>query len=308
VSTASSYGEAVTITPGENGSLRRRLKARGIDRGLLLAAPAVIFVVLLFIYPFLYGLMLSFQPQHGDALASYRQFFSDSYLRATIWNTLRLALPVAALNVAGAMVVAYPLRKARRGRQVLSTAFIVPITFGTVLVSDGMLTYLGPSGWLNRVLQDIGLIHSPLILIHNYWGVFISLVITGFPFAFLLTLSHLTGIDPAFERAAASLGAGAWQRFRRVTLPLWAPGIGITFCLVFMLAFSVFPSAQLVGNPASTTHVLSIAAYFEAYERYDYSMACAITIVAALVELLIVGVVLTWRGRAYHGSSTVGKG
>jgi putative spermidine/putrescine transport system permease protein len=306
VSAAPSYGDAVTIAP--IGSLRGRLKARGIDRGLLLAVPAMVFVVLLFVYPFLYGLMLSFQPQHGDAFASYRQFFSDGYLRATIWNTLRLALPVAVVNVAGAMAVAYPLRKARRGRQALSTAFIVPITFGTVLVSDGMLTYLGPNGWLNQVLQDIGLIHSPLVLIHNYWGVFISLLITGFPFAFLLSLSHLTGIDPAFERAAAALGASPWQRFRRVILPLWAPGIGITFCLLFMLAFAVFPSAELVGNPSSTTHVLSIAAYFEAYERYDYSMACAITIVAALVELLIVAVVLTWRARAYHGASTVGKG
>jgi putative spermidine/putrescine transport system permease protein len=308
VSTATSSGEAVTMTPTETGNLARRLKARGVDRGLLLAAPAVLFVLLLFVYPFLYGLMLSFQPQHGGAFASYRQFFSDGYLRGTIWNTLRLALPVAIVNVVGSMAAAYPLRTARRGRQALSTAFIVPITFGTVLVSDGMLTYLGPHGWLNRVLQDTGLTHSPVVLIHNYWGVFISLLITGFPFAFLLSLSHLSGIDPAFERAAASLGASAWQRFRRVTLPLWAPGIAITFCLVFMLAFAVFPSAQLVGNPSSSTHVLSIAAYFEAYERYDYSMASAITIVAALVELLIVAVVLTWRARVYRGSSTVGKG
>ena len=46
-------------------------------------------------------------------------------------------------------------------------------------------------------------------LLHNYWGVFLSLVITGFPFTFLLTLSYVTGIDPALEQAAATLGAGA---------------------------------------------------------------------------------------------------
>lgn len=307
MTTAPAASEAVTVTPGGTGSRARRLKAHGIDRGLLLAAPAVLLVVVLFVYPFLYGLMLSFQPQHGDAFTSYRQFFTDAYLSSTIWDTLRLALPVAAVNVAGAMAAAYPLRRARRGRGALSTAFIVPITFGPVLVSDGMLTYLGPNGWFDRVLRAVGFTGSPA-LIHNYQGVFISLVVTGFPFAFLLALSHLTGIDPAFERAAAALGARPWQRFRRVTLPLWAPGIGITFCLVFMLAFAVFPSAELVGNPSGSTHVLSIAAYFEAYERYDYSMACAITIVAALVELLIVAVVLAWRGRAYRGASTVGKG
>ena len=52
-------------------------------------------------------------------------------------------------------------------------------------------------------------------LTHNYWGVLFSLVITGFPFAFLLTLSYLSGIDPTLEKAAATLGAGWWQRFRR---------------------------------------------------------------------------------------------
>ena len=53
-----------------------------------------------------------------------------------------------------------------------------------------------------------------------------SLVITGFPFAFLLVLSYLSGIDPTLERAAATLGAGWAQRFRRITLPLLAPGLG----------------------------------------------------------------------------------
>ena len=79
---------------------------------------------------------------------------------------------------------------------------------------------------------------------------FLSLVITGFPFAFLLMLSYLSGIDPTLEQAAATLGAGWWQRFRRITLPLLAPGLAITFCLTFVLAFSVFPSAVLLGDPA----------------------------------------------------------
>lgn len=292
--------------PNPRGAmLRAGLRRR---RSLFLGLPALAFVILLFVYPLVYGVILSFQPSRGGALASYRSFFGDSYLRGAIWNTLRLALPVACVDVLVAMVIAYPMRRAGRGQRLLSTAFIIPITFGTVLISDGMLTYLSPNGWLNRVLINLHLVNAPVQLVHNYWGVFISLVITGLPYAFLLVLSHLSGIDPAFERAAAALGANARQRFRRVMLPLWAPGVGITFCLVFMLAFSVFPSAELVGNPSSTTHVLSIVAYFEAYERYNYSMACAVTIVAAVIELAIVATVLTWRARAYRGSSTVGKG
>ena len=75
-----------------------------------------------------------------------------------------------------------------------------------MLVAEGLLTYLGPRGWVNRVLLGFGLVDSPIRLMHNYWGVMLSLVITGFPFTFLLTLSYVTGIDPALEQAGADAG------------------------------------------------------------------------------------------------------
>ncbi len=120
------------------------------------------------------------------------------------------------------------------------------------MVAEGLLTYLGPRGWLNRVLLEFGLVDSPVRLIHNYWGVMLSLVITGFPFTFLLTLSYVTGIDPALEQAGAMLGARARERFRRILLPLLAPGLAITLALAFVQAFTVFPSAILLGAPAGT--------------------------------------------------------
>src|SRR5690348_1785709 len=69
------------------------------DRTLLLAVPATLFMLLLFIYPFLYGLALSFTPPKGDWLANYRMFFSSDHLWPTIWTTLRLALPATLINV-----------------------------------------------------------------------------------------------------------------------------------------------------------------------------------------------------------------
>ncbi len=84
-------------------------------------------------------------------------------------------------------------------------------------------------------------------------GVFLSLLITGFPFTFLLTLSYVTGIDPSLEQAAATLGAGPAKRFREIFLPLLLPGLAITFCLSFVQAYSVLPSAILVGDPSNAT-------------------------------------------------------
>jgi len=132
-------------------------------------------------------------------------------------------------------------------------------------------------------------------------------VITGFPFAFLLTLSYISGIDPSLEKAAATLGAGPMQRFRRITMPLLAPGLAITFTLSFVLAFSVFPSAQLVGDPAGSTRVISIAAYDAAFQQFDYPMGSTIAMIMAMIMLIVVGLVMAWRSLLYRGA-TGGKG
>src|SRR4051812_17866574 len=297
-------------------ALRHRLAERGFDRTLWLLLPAIVFVIALFVYPFLYGLQLSFQPQPGSeavrrygagAFADYRDFFTDPYLRNTIWTTLKIGLPAALFNVLASVPIAYRMRGRFRGRRTITTILVVPITLGTVLTAEGLLAFMGPTGWLNRVLMGVGLADHPVRLTHNYWGVLFSLIITGFPFAFLLTLSYLTGIDPSLERAAATLGAGWWQRFRHITLPLLAPGLGVTFCLSFVLAFSVFPSAIMVGEPARQTRVISIAAFHAAFEQYDYSMASAIAMIMGAVELIVIGLVLGWRARLYRGA-TGGKG
>jgi putative spermidine/putrescine transport system permease protein len=289
-------------------ALRHRLAERGIDRQLWLLLPAAAFVVVLFIYPFMYGVGLSFQPAEGGPFASYQKFFSDAYERDTIVTTLRLSLPAALLNVLASVPIAYRMRGRYRGKRLLTTILVVPITLGTVLTAEGLLNFLGPTGWFNRGLQAIGLTDGPVQLTNNYWGVFFSLVITGFPFAFLLVLSYLSGIDPSLERAAATLGAGWAQRFRRITLPLLAPGLATTFCLTFVLAFSVFPSAVLVGDPAGETRVISIAAYDAAYIRYDYSMGSTIAVIMGVVELLVIALVLGWRALLYTGSTAGGKG
>ncbi|MEP9383020.1 sugar ABC transporter permease [Nocardioides sp. KR10-350] len=289
-------------------TLRHRLADRGVDRTLWLVLPATVFVLVLFIYPFIYGLQLSFAPQDGGGpLANYREFFSDPYLRGTIWKTLRLGVPAAVFNVLASIPIAYVMRGRVRGKRTITTLLVIPITLGTVLTAQGLIMYAGPQGWLNKVLTALHVTDQPLPLVHNWTGVFLSLVITGFPFAFLLTLSYLSGIDPSLEKAAATLGAGPMQRFRKITLPLLAPGLAITFTLSFVLAFSVFPSAQMVGKPSGSTRVISIAAYDAAFQQFDYSMGSTIAMIMAVVMLVVIGMVMVWRATLYRGS-TGGKG
>ncbi|MGA3398361.1 MAG: sugar ABC transporter permease [Acetobacteraceae bacterium] len=290
-----------------NLSLRRRLRERGLDGVTLLLIPAVLFVLALFVYPFLYGLVLSFHPKQGGAFANYVEFFSNPFLYDTIGTTLWLAVPVTLLNVVLSVPVALRVRLMQRQR-LLTTILVIPITLGTVMVAEGLLTYLGPRGWLNRTLLEFGLVDSPIRLLHNYWGVMLSLVITGFPFTFLLTLSYVTGIDPSLEQAGAMLGARARQRFFRILLPLLAPGLTITLALAFVQAFTVFPSAILLGAPAGPTRVISIAAYTAAFEQYDYSLASAIAMLMAGVQVVIIVALLGARNLAFRGPVSSGKG
>jgi putative spermidine/putrescine transport system permease protein len=278
------------------------------DRATLLVAPAAAVMVLLFVYPFLYGLVLSFRPDAGGWLGNYIKFFTSRSLWPTIFTTLRIALPATLINVAFALPIAYQMRRRSRYQKMITTVLVIPMTLGTVLIAEGMLTYLGPKGWLSQTLQLIHLTSGPVRLTHNYVGVLLSLVVSGFPFVFLLMLSYVSGIDPVLGKAAATLGASPWQQFRHVYLPLLLPGLAMAFCLAFVQAFSVFPSAVLLGAPAGPTRVISIAAYEAAFEQYDYSLASCVAMIMGVVQLIVVGAVLGVRRALYRGPVTGGKG
>lgn len=286
-------------------SLRTRLKLHEIDGVTLLVIPAVLFVIALFIYPFVYGFVLSFEPKTGVMFANYVKFFSDPFLYETIANTFWLAIPATLINVLISIPIALRVRRMDR-RRLLTTILVIPITLGTVLIAEGLLIYLGPQGWFNRTLVLFGF--EKVRLVHNYTGVMLSLILSGFPFAFLLTLSYITGIDPSLEQAASTLGAKARARFRYILLPLLAQGLAINLCLSFVQTFSVFPSAVLLGAPAGATRVISIAAYQAAYEQYDTSMASAIAMIMGFCQLSVVILILASRSFFYRGAAGGGKG
>ena len=216
--------------------------------------------------------------------------------------------PATLINLAFALPIAYVLRRRSRYQKLVATILVVPMTLGTVLIAEGMLIYLGPKGWLSQTLQLFHITNGPVHLTHNYWGVLISLVISGFPFVFLLLLSYVSGIDPALGQAAATLGAGPWRQFRHVYLPLLLPGLAMAFCLAFVQAFSVFPSAVLLGAPAGPTRVISIAAYEAAFEQYDYSLASCVAMIMGAVQLVVVAAILGARRLVYRGPVVGGKG
>jgi putative spermidine/putrescine transport system permease protein len=287
--------------------LRHRLGERGIDYSLLMLLPAILVIAGLFLYPFIYGVSISFQPQTGGgAFANYKNFFTDSYQLDSVFKTLRLALPVALVAIGLAAPLAYQCRRDFRGRKLVTLVVMLPITFGSILIAQGMPRMFSPYGWANRLLQDVGL--PQVTLLYNYWGTFIAAVLTTLPLAFLMMMGFFGGIDRSIEHAAATLGAGRAARFWRIILPLAAPGILTAFMLACVEAFAIFPSAILVGQPDNQTHVLTIPIYQAAAQKSDYTEASAIAIVLTAIELLILGLVVFVRGRIFKGAAVGGKG
>lgn len=307
MTTATSSPRAPAPAAPVRASLAHRLAERGVDRLLLLTIPAALAVIALFCYPFLYGLQLSFQPTTGGVLGAYHAFFASSFARKSIPQTFALAIPASLINVGAAIPIAYRMRREFRGKRLVLSLLVVPITLGTVLTAEGILEFYGPAGWFNRTLHLLGLAPSPVKLTMDYTGVLLSLIISGFPFAYLLIHSYLSGIHPSLEKAAATLGAGGWQRFRRVTFPLLLPGLMTTFCLTFVMTFAVFPSALMVGDPDGTTHVISIEAYEAALQRFDYVQGCADAMIMSALMLVVIGAVMLLRSGLYSGA-TGGKG
>jgi putative spermidine/putrescine transport system permease protein len=277
---------------------------------ILCLVPSLLYVILMFVYPFLYGLHVSLVPAKGStwSVKNYVTFFTDPYQYATIGTTFALAIPNSILVVLAALFLAYGMRRGIRMERTITTILVLPISLGVIFLSEGILGFYGTNGWLNQMLIGSGLLHEPLELTHNFIGVTLSLFMQQFPFCFLMLLGYISGIDPSLESSARMLGAGPWTVFRRVMLPLISPGLAIAFALVFVMSFAVFPSAVMLGQPAGSTRTISIAAYQQAFEQYDMSYASAIAVVMGLCQLAaLIVIVLVRRRMTIATTMGVGK-
>jgi putative spermidine/putrescine transport system permease protein len=271
--------------------------------------PSVLYVVVMFVYPFLYGIWASVHPlkMSGFSLANYVAFFTDEYQYKTVGITFGLAVPNTVVVVVLSLFLAYSMRRGIWLERTITTILVLPISLGVILLGQGILGFYGGKGWLNQMLLGSGLLEESLVLTHNYIGVMLSLFMQQFPFCFLMLLGYISGIDPALENSARTLGAGPWTVFQRVMLPLIAPGLAIAFALVFVMSFATFPSAILLGQPSGATRTIAIAAYAQAFEMFNMPYASAIAVIMGLFQLAALLVIVLLRQRMVL-AATMGVG
>jgi putative spermidine/putrescine transport system permease protein len=258
---------------------------------LALLAPVLALMAVLYVVPLAVYFVNGFHAfKDGKiipvwTLRTYVAFFSDPFTYRVVGASIGLALVVTALAVVIGYPLAYALHTRVRGR-VARTALAVilfsPLLVSVVVRTYGWLILLANQGLVNTTLRSLGVIDEPLSLLFNQRGVVISLTHILLPFAIFPIYSVLGRLDATLKEAARDLGAGWWDTFLRITLPLTMPGVVAGALICFTLALSAFVTPQLLGG--GRVQVLPLTVYNSTVEiNWPEGAVASLTLLALSV-------------------------
>ncbi|WP_371478462.1 ABC transporter permease [Kitasatospora sp. NBC_00315] len=251
----------------------RRRRARRIPVALLLPA----LLGLAFLVMPLVGLLV--RAPWSDLPA---QLASDE-----VWEALRLSLFSATAATGLSLVLGVPLawllaRTDFPGRRLIRALVTLPLVLPPVVGGVALLLVLGRRGIVGRWLDSAFGITLPF----HTSGVVVAEAFVAMPFLVISVEGALRAADPRYEEAAATLGASRLTAFRRVTLPLIAPGIGAGAVLAWARALGEFGATiTFAGNFPGTTQTMPLAVYL-AMET-DPQAAIALSLVLLLVSVAV---------------------
>lgn len=262
---------------------------REARRYLLLLVPAVLVLLALFVYPLLGVADRSiYKPRVGYTLDYYAQIWRVPVYLTVIWRTFEISALVTLLCLALGYPLAYLLATLRpRVAQLLMIVVILPFFTSIIVRTYAWMVLLGRNGVVNQYLTWLGFTAAPLPLLYNKGGVLIGMTYVLLPYMVLTVYSVMRGIDPAFIRAAHSLGASRWQAFRKVFLPLSVPGIAGGTLLVFILSLGFFITPALMGGPSDVMIAMLIEREVEFTLNWSFASALAVI----LLVLTLIGFV-----------------
>ena len=289
-----------------------RLKKQSFPYVLLI--PAIVFLLMFSLYPFLTGIGYSFtsigwikDEARLVGLANYRLLFSGNL---GIAKFTKLALVQSfewtALVITGqfivAMGVALLLNEKFPGRFLFRTAVLVPIAMPTVILALTWQWMYDPFyGLINHYLLQFGIIQSARIWVgqpnSTIWPLIVVAIWRGFPFMSLMLLSGLQAVPSEYYEAAKVDGASTIARFRHVTLPLMRTTITITLILNTLWWWNHFDIIMLVGSGGAQfaygAATLPIVAWFEAFRWSHLARGAAISV----ISMLLLSGLIVWNAR-----------
>jgi spermidine/putrescine transport system permease protein len=232
---------------------------------------------------------------------AYRALSSD-FLYG--WLFLK-SLGYAAAATLLCLAAGYPLalliaRSPRKYRDLLVLLVILPFWSNFLIRVYAWMTILGPQSFVMRALNGVlGLAGiEPVSLLYTPAAVVITLVYVHLPFMVLPLYANLEKHDPALLDAAQDLGAGAWQRFWRVTFPLSLPGVYAGAALVFIPAFGIFAIPDLVGGTGGIMIGNVIKQQFLDTRDWPFGAALSLALMGGAIALSGLAAALARRQRS----------
>ena len=214
-----------------------------------------------------------------------------------VFEALRLsAISSVAATVLSA-VVGVPLawmlaRVDFRGRAIVRGLVLLPLVLPPVVSGAALLFAFGRRGLVGAPLNEAGGIVLPFSL----WGVVLAVTYVALPFLVITVEGALRNLDPRFEGAAATLGAGPWTVLRRVTLPMIGPSLAAGLALTWARALGEFGATiTFAGNLQGRTQTLPLAMFVALESDRDTAVALALVMVAISLAVLVLLRERWWR-------------
>lgn len=236
------------------------------------------FLAAFYIYPLASILGLSFGRGEGGLLAPISKVLGDAGLRGVLWFTFWQALLSTLLTLALGLPGAWLLARFEfRGKALLRALSGIPFVLPTLVVAAAFTALLGPRGWVNLgLMQALGLETAPIQFVHTLWAILVAHVFYNTTIVLRMVGDFWARLDARTEQAACTLGASAWQSFRRVTLPLLMPAIAAAALLVFIFDFTSFGVILVLGGPRFAT--LEVEIYTQTIGLFNLPTAAALAL------------------------------
>ena len=269
--------------------------------------PAVLFLLLLFVYPTALLVGLSAADVDGKISADhYARLFEGALYTKVLLITLKVAAWTTAFAIIAGYPVAYLLANVKSSlRNTLIIWVLLPFWTSFLVRTFAWLVLLGRKGAINDLLILLGIIDYPIKIIYNFTGVMIGMVHALMPLCVLTMLAVMENIDTNLTKAAGTLGARRGQAFWRIYFPLSLPGVAAGGLLIFVTSLGFFITPALLGSARETMIVQLIM--FQIDSMLNWGFAGAISMLLLVTVLVIFFLYDRWLGLSTLSGGTSGK-
>lgn len=252
----------------------------------ILLLPSVAYLLIFFAWPMAQAFSLAFRNPEGVwTLEFFKRMVGDVSFWPALKTTLVLVVLLIPLQFILALCMALLVTSGLKGSGLLIYIYAIPIAVSDLAAGIVWFSVFTERGYLNTILQAIGLIDKPFIYLQygSNWALFavvLAEVWRATSIVFVILVAGLQSIPREYNEAAEVFGAGWFQRLRRVTLPMLRPSIQVALILRTILAFQVF--AVVVALTGEGVKVLASEAYqwYNAWRNLNIAAAYAAIILA----------------------------